>query len=50
MTVPRSHVEQLQDGTEIELGVWLSTTKNRRAKLTTGKLRQLADLGLHWAA
>ncbi|MEU7061856.1 helicase [Streptomyces sp. NPDC046197] len=50
MTVPRAHVERLEDGTEVKLGVFLSNTKTRRATLTSGKLQQLADLGLDWAA
>ncbi|WTE90432.1 helicase [Streptomyces sp. NBC_01614] len=33
----------------MKLGVFLSNTKSRRAKLTADKLRQLADLGLEWA-
>ncbi|MFE4415761.1 helicase associated domain-containing protein [Streptomyces sp. NPDC056821] len=49
VTVPRGHVEQLEDGTEVRLGVFLSNTKTRRAKLTTNKLAALADLGLEWA-
>ncbi|MFD8251315.1 DEAD/DEAH box helicase [Streptomyces werraensis] len=48
--VPRAHVERLEDGTDVKLGVFLSNTKSRRAKLTTDKLRALADLGLEWAA
>lgn len=48
--VSRSHVEILPDGTEVRLGVWLSNTKSRRAKLTAGKRRALAELGLQWAA
>lgn len=47
--VPRAHVERLEDGTEVKLGVFLSNTKTRRAKLTTDKLAALADLGLDWA-
>ncbi|MEU1056844.1 Helicase associated domain protein [Streptomyces sp. NPDC005876] len=47
--VPRGHVEQLGDGTEVRLGVWLSNTKTRRAKLTPDKLAALAALGLEWA-
>ncbi|MFC9916542.1 hypothetical protein, partial [Streptomyces sp. NPDC127197] len=46
----RQHVEVLPDGTEVKLGVFLSNTKSRRAKLTADKLQQLADLGLEWAA
>ncbi|MGW4882219.1 Helicase associated domain protein [Streptomyces sp. NPDC004262] len=49
VTVPRGHTERLEDGTEVRLGVFLSNTKSRRAKLTTDKLQQLADLGLDWA-
>jgi len=49
VTVPRAHVEQLEDGTEVKLGVFLSNTKSRRAKLTADKLATLADLGLEWA-
>ncbi|MFI8522754.1 helicase associated domain-containing protein [Streptomyces sp. NPDC085481] len=50
LTVPRGHVEQLPDGSEVKLGVFLSNTKSRRAKLTTDKLATLAALGLEWAA
>jgi hypothetical protein len=49
VTVPRGHVEQLEDGTEVRLGVWIMNQKGRRAKLTTDKLQQLANLGLEWA-
>jgi hypothetical protein len=49
LAVPRSHVETLPDGTEVKLGVFLSNTKTRRAKLTTDKLAALANLGLGWA-
>ncbi|MBB1260187.1 DEAD/DEAH box helicase [Streptomyces alkaliterrae] len=48
--VPRAHVERLEDGTEIKLGVFLSNTKSRRAKLSADKLQVLAELGLEWAA
>ncbi|MFG3276013.1 DEAD/DEAH box helicase [Streptomyces luteogriseus] len=48
--VPRAHVERLEDGTEVRLGVWIMNQKGRRGKLTADKLAQLADLGLHWAA
>jgi len=49
MTVPRGYVERLEDGSEVKLGVFLSNTKTRRAKLTTDKLAALAALGLEWA-
>ncbi|UDM05601.1 DEAD/DEAH box helicase [Streptomyces longhuiensis] len=48
--VPRAHVEALPDGTEVKLGVFLSNSKTRRAKLTAHKLQVLAALGLDWAA
>lgn len=48
--VPRGHVEALPDGSEVKLGVFLSNTKSRRAKLTVDKLAVLADLGLKWTA
>lgn len=50
VTVPRGHVETLPDGSEVKLGVFLSNSKSRRAKLTTERLAALAALGLEWAA
>ncbi|MEW2497592.1 Helicase associated domain protein [Streptomyces nodosus] len=50
VTVPRAHVERLEDGTEVKLGVFLSNSKSRRGKLTADKLAALANLGLEWAA
>jgi superfamily II DNA or RNA helicase len=47
--VPRAHAERLEDGTEVKLGVFLSNTKSRRAKLSADNLQVLADLGLAWA-
>ncbi|MEU4360063.1 helicase associated domain-containing protein [Streptomyces virginiae] len=49
VTVPRSHVEVLEDGSEVKLGIWLTNTKSRRAKLGADQLKVLADLGLDWA-
>ncbi len=49
VTVPRGHVEQLEGGVEVRLGVFLSNSKSRRAKLTADKLAALANLGLEWA-
>ncbi|MER6103650.1 Helicase associated domain protein [Streptomyces sp. NPDC001832] len=49
VTVSRGHVEALPDGSEVKLGVFLSNSKSRRAKLTADKLQVLADLGLEWA-
>lgn len=48
VTVSRAHVETLEDGTEVKLGVFLSNTKSSRAKLTADKRQQLAELGLDW--
>ncbi|MFD4975212.1 helicase associated domain-containing protein [Streptomyces sp. NPDC058424] len=50
LTVPRGHVETIADGMSVRLGVFLSNTKTRQAKLTADKLQALADLGLEWAA
>ncbi|MFA7767779.1 Helicase associated domain protein [Streptomyces sp. NRRL S-448] len=49
VTVPRTHVEVLDDGSEVKLGIWLTNTKSRRAKLGADQLKVLADLGLDWA-
>ncbi|MFD6174814.1 Helicase associated domain protein [Streptomyces coeruleorubidus] len=48
--VSRSHIEVLPDGTQVRLGVFLSNSKSRRAKLSTDKLQQLAAVGLDWAS
>ncbi|HET6357771.1 helicase [Streptomyces sp.] len=47
MTVSRDNVEVLPDGTEVKLGVFLSNTKTKWAKLGG---ERLADLGPTWAA
>ncbi|WP_392957707.1 hypothetical protein [Streptomyces sp. LN245] len=52
MTVPRSHEERIVLGGQehsVKLGVFLSNSKSRRAKMTVDKLRALAGLGLDWA-
>ncbi|MGW3826614.1 helicase associated domain-containing protein [Streptomyces sp. NPDC005071] len=46
--VGRQHVEELPDGTTVRLGVFLSSRKNRRDKLTGQQLAQLAELGVDW--
>ncbi|MER7721882.1 Helicase associated domain protein [Streptomyces flaveolus] len=48
--VSRQHVENLADGSKVNLGVWLSNTKTRRARLSGQQLERLAGLGLEWAA
>ena len=47
--VPRGHVEALDDGTEVRLGVWLSNTKARRAKLAPEQLAALVAPGVELA-
>ncbi|MGW6015816.1 Helicase associated domain protein [Streptomyces sp. NPDC055210] len=50
--VPRGHTEMIAvDGQEhaVKLGVFLSNSKSRRAKLSADKLQALAGLGLDWA-
>lgn len=56
VTVARGHVEEIPDGeggtVAVKLGVWISNTKSRRAKLTEAQLDQLAalaELGLDWS-
>jgi hypothetical protein len=38
-----------KDDTEVKLGVFLSNTQSRRAKLITAKRQQLTNHGLQWA-
>ncbi|MGW3045626.1 Helicase associated domain protein [Kitasatospora sp. NPDC001159] len=55
VTVARGHIEVLEDGANdgrgeeaahVKLGIWLSNTTSRRAKLTEAQLDRLAELGL----
>ncbi|MET7694981.1 hypothetical protein ABZT06_44985 [Streptomyces sp. NPDC005483] len=46
MTVPRGHVEQLEDGTEVRLGVWRSNMRSRRDSLPDTRRQLLTDFGL----
>jgi superfamily II DNA or RNA helicase len=48
LTVPRGHTEQLEDGTEVRLGVWIMNQKTRRTKLAPDRLATLANLGIDW--
>ncbi|WP_411848669.1 helicase associated domain-containing protein [Streptomyces violarus] len=53
VTVPRGHTETIvidRQEHSVKLGVFLSNTKSRRAKLAADKLQALAALGLNWAA
>ncbi|MEV7109074.1 hypothetical protein [Streptomyces atroolivaceus] len=51
--MPRSHIETVVvNGEEhpVKLGVFLTNSKTRRAKLAADKLAHLAALGLEWTA
>ncbi|MCL7370513.1 helicase associated domain-containing protein, partial [Streptomyces ardesiacus] len=52
--VPRGHSEQITVDSEAEpvavrLGVWISNSRARRDKLTSGQLEALRELGIDWA-
>ncbi|MFD5684479.1 hypothetical protein [Streptomyces bacillaris] len=50
--VPRCHTETITiDGEPVtmKLGVWISNTKSRWAKLTSGQRAAIAALGVPWA-
>jgi hypothetical protein len=47
--ISRAHSETLPDGSEVRLGVFMSNSKTRRAKLSVERLQALAELGVHWA-
>ncbi|MEV6212367.1 helicase associated domain-containing protein [Kitasatospora sp. NPDC051914] len=59
--VPRPHKEPLEvvvagpggkessEVVRVGLGTWLNNQKARRAKLTAGRLAQLAEHGVEWA-
>ncbi|MFE3181878.1 helicase associated domain-containing protein [Streptomyces violascens] len=50
--VPRGHIEPVTIGGQehaVKLGVWMSNTKSRRAKLSGEQLARLAELGMGWA-
>lgn len=52
LSVPRGHQERIVVGGQehiVKLGVFLSNSKSRRAKLTADKLQTLAAVGLEWA-
>ncbi|MFF1561559.1 helicase associated domain-containing protein [Streptomyces sp. NPDC058279] len=49
VVVPRTHTEELPDGTPVRLGVWLSNTRTRRDGLTPEQRERLAALGIDWA-
>lgn len=46
VTVPRGHVERLEDGTAVRLGVWRSNMRSRRDSLPDTRRQLLTDLGL----
>ncbi|MGA5354865.1 Helicase associated domain protein [Streptomyces thermodiastaticus] len=50
--VPRGHIEQITihgETVAVKLGVWISNTKTRRAKLTPQQRDALHKLGIDWA-
>ncbi|MEW2180318.1 helicase associated domain-containing protein [Streptomyces sp. NPDC005406] len=52
--VPCAHLEEIvingqPEPTPVKLGVWVSTTRSRRNRLTVEQLAALAELGLEWA-
>ncbi|MFJ9945789.1 DEAD/DEAH box helicase [Streptomyces erythrochromogenes] len=52
VTVPRAHVEDVVIGGDehsVRLGIWLTNTKSRRAKLDQAQLAALAEAGVEWA-
>jgi len=50
--VPRGHVETVvaADGwrEDVRLGVWITTTRNRRTKLPTERIAALDAIGIRW--
>ncbi|MEU3262201.1 Helicase associated domain protein [Streptomyces albidoflavus] len=50
LSPPRAEVETMPDGATVAVGVWLSNTKARRAKLTAQQRAELVELGHEWAA
>jgi len=52
LEVPRAHVETVTafDGwpEDVRLGVWVTTTRSRRAKLPTERIAALDALGMRW--
>jgi len=48
LNVPRKHIEQLDDGQEVKLGMWIDNTRRRAAKLAQERLGDLDDLGMRW--
>ncbi|MFE5331318.1 helicase associated domain-containing protein [Embleya sp. NPDC056575] len=52
LEVPRAHVETVTafDGwpQDVRLGVWVTTTRSRRAKLSEERIAELDALGMRW--
>ncbi|MFI1586272.1 helicase associated domain-containing protein [Embleya sp. NPDC020630] len=52
LEVPRAHVESVVafDGwpEDVRLGVWVTTTRSRRAKLSAERIAELDALGMRW--
>ncbi|MHC3475478.1 helicase associated domain-containing protein [Streptomyces sp. 7R007] len=48
LTVPRKHIEQLDDGAEAKLGLWVANARRRADKLTEQRRADLNALGMRW--
>jgi len=48
LTVPRQHLEQLDDGTEAKLGLWVANVRRRADKLAQQRRGDLDQLGMRW--
>jgi len=52
LEVPRGHVETVvtADGwrEDVRLGVWITTTRSRRAKLPAERIAALDAIGMRW--
>ncbi|MGW2286955.1 Helicase associated domain protein [Streptomyces phaeochromogenes] len=46
--VPRKHLEQMEDGTEVKLGGWLDNTRRRATRLTPQRRAELDALAMRW--
>ncbi|MET7520633.1 helicase associated domain-containing protein, partial [Streptomyces sp. NPDC005480] len=48
LNVPRKHIEQLDDGQEVKLGMWIDNTRRRATKLSIERRADLDQLDMHW--
>jgi hypothetical protein len=47
LTVPRKHIEVLDDGQAVKLGMFIASTRARKAKLPPERA-ELNGLGIRW--